>query len=102
MKAPILASALVLAAAVACGPPPSGVVVGREYDAPEISSKRSCSTSGTGKNKTTKCSTKPTYESAEWELTIRTPDGDTEIEVSETEFEACAQGETYPACGGGN
>ena len=100
MKAAVLTAALVVGLA-ACGPPPSGVVVAREYDAPEMKSKRSCTTTGTGKNKHTTCKTRPVFEGAEWELTIRSGDQTSEVDVSRSAYDACAEGETYPACAGG-
>ncbi|MGR6922618.1 hypothetical protein ACU635_50905 [[Actinomadura] parvosata] len=92
----ILAAALLPVAA--CGSPVSGVVVGREYDAPETKSKQVCSTTGTGAKKRTTCKSTPVYVPAEWELTLRVGEDLTEVDVSEATYEACAEGETYPAC----
>ena len=100
MKALILAGALTIALA-ACSLRPSGVVVGRDYDAPEVSSKRSCSTSSAGKSKKTSCKTKPVVKSAEWELTVRQDGQDREVDVTRAEFDSCPEGSTYPECIGG-
>ena len=90
--------AATLFAVAACGPPPSGVVVGREYDAPTVKSKKVCTTSGAGTSKRSTCKNKPVYEPAEWELTLRVGEDLTEVDVSRAAYDACTEGETYPAC----
>ncbi|MGP4092990.1 hypothetical protein [Nonomuraea sp. KM90] len=94
----LAALAATVFAVAACGPPPSGVVVGHEYDAPETKPKKVCSTTGTGAKKRTTCQNTSVYKPAEWELTLRAGDGTTEVDVSQAAYEACAEGETYPAC----
>ncbi|MEV0616125.1 hypothetical protein AB0I81_22620 [Nonomuraea sp. NPDC050404] len=99
LLAALLAAVLAVAA---CGPPPSGVVVGREYDAPTVKSKKVCTTSGAGAAKRSTCTNKPMYEPAEWELTLRVGQDLIEVDVSQAAHEACAEGETYPACAEGS